>query len=53
MVEEVNKMWIGISILTLALSIGLFLVKDLLREQQRTSSQDNRQTNMINTIRQR
>lgn len=42
LVEEVKGMWIVMTILTLALPIGLFLVVDLLREQQRTSPQDNR-----------
>ena len=42
LVEEVKKMWIGITILALALPIGLFLVADLLREQHRTSSRDYR-----------
>lgn len=41
MVEEVKVMFIGIAILVLALPIGIFLLTDLLHEQQRTSSHDN------------
>ena len=46
-VGEVKRMWIGIAILAFALPIGLFLVADLLREQHRTSSQDNRSSYIV------
>ena len=48
MVEEVKVVFIGIASLTLALPIGILLVAELLREQQRPSTQDNRQTLFIN-----
>lgn len=51
LVEEVKRMWIGLTIF--ALSIGLFLLADLLREQQRTSYKTTDQLTLIKTNRQR
>ena len=41
LVEEVIIMLIGISLLALALPIGIYLAVDLFREQHRTSTQNN------------
>lgn len=41
LVEEVIVMLIGVSLVALALPIGIFLAVDLFREQHRSSTQNN------------